>query len=108
MLLTIIIFFPYELMRDNLSRRSLGSGTRLETVLESSRDMLQISHSTGTGSSSSLGLSGPVERSSLSSWITTGGTGLLLNMERTTTTSVTQSMRFVMTLTERRSTLCLK
>ena len=79
---------------------SLRSGTRLETVLESSSDVLQVSHSTGTSSVSSLCLGSPVVRSSLSGWVTTRGTGLLLNMERTTTTSVTQGVRFVVTLTE--------
>lgn len=84
----------------------LGSSTRLETVLESSGDVLQVSHSTGTGSVSSLGLLTPVVRSSLSSWVTTASTGLLLNVEGTTTTSVTQSVGLVVTLTERWSTLC--
>lgn len=86
----------------------LGSSTGLETVLESSGNVLQVSHSTGTGSVSSLSLLTPVVRSSLSSWVTTGRTGLLLNVEGTTTTSVTQSVGLVVTLTERWSTLYSK
>lgn len=85
---------------------SLSSGTRLETVLESSSDVLQVSHSTGTSSVSSLSLLAPVVRSGLSRWVTTRSTGLLLNVEGTTTTSVTQSVGLVVTLTERWSTLC--
>ena len=79
----------------------------METVLESPGDMLQVSHSTSTNSSSSLGLSTPVVRSSLSRRVATRSTGLLLDVERTTTTSVAQSVGLVVTLTERRSTLCL-
>ena len=83
----------------SLSRSSLGN-TGLETVVESLRNVLQVLHSTSAGGVSSLRLSTPVERSSLSGWVTTGRTSLLLTMERTTTTSVTQSVRFVVTLTE--------
>lgn len=72
----------------------------METVLEFSVNSLQVSHSTGTGGLSSLSLSTPVERSGLSGWVATSRTGLLLNMERTTTTSVTQSVGLVMTLTK--------
>ena len=43
----------------NLSGLRLGD-TGLETVLESSRNVLQVSHSTGTSGSSSLSLQSPV------------------------------------------------
>lgn len=88
------------------NRRRSGSAS-LETVLESSGDVLQVSHSTSTNGVSSLSLGTPVVRSSLSRRVATRGTGLLLDVEGTTTTSVAQSVGLVVTLTERRSTLCL-
>jgi hypothetical protein len=90
---------------NSLSRQWL-SNTRLETVLSSSSNVLQVLHTTSTGGVSSLSLQSPVVRSQLSSWVTTRSTGLLLDVERTTTTSVTQSVGLVVTLTERWSTLC--
>lgn len=87
----------------DLSGLSLDGG--LEAVVESSGDVLQVRHSTGTGSSSSLSLQSPVVRSQLSSWVTARSTGLLLSVERTTTTSLTQNVRLVVSLTHRWSTL---
>lgn len=72
----------------------------METVLEFSWNGLQVSHSTGTGGSSSLSLGSPVVGSNLGSWVTARSTGLLLDVEGTLTTSVTQSVRLVVTLTE--------
>ena len=83
----------------NLSGLRLGD-TSLEAVLESSRHVLQVAHSAATGSSSSLGLSTPVVGSHLGSWVTARSAGLLLDVERTLTTSVAQSVRLVVTLTE--------
>lgn len=103
-LLHIHIMFSNPSSYLSRNRRSLRR-TSLETVLESSGDVLQVLHSTSTSGLSSLGLSTPVERSSLSRRVATGSTSLLLHVERTTTTSLTQSVGFVMTLTERRSTL---
>lgn len=90
--------FYFTILLTNLSRLRL-SFTRLETVLESSGNVLEVSHSTGTGSSSSLGLESPVVRSHFSSWVTTRSTSLLLDVERTLTTSVTQDVGLVVTFT---------
>lgn len=98
-------YYKYNPLMLNLSSQWL-SNTGLETVLSSSSNVLQVLHTTGTGSSSSLSLQSPVVGSQLSSWVTTRSTGLLLDVERTTTTSVTQSVGLVVTLTERWSTLC--
>lgn len=65
------------------------SNTGLEVVLESSWNVLQVSHSTGTGCSSSLSFQSPVVWSHFSSWVSTWWTSLFLDVEWTTTTSVT-------------------
>lgn len=65
------------------------SNTGLEVVLESSWNVLQVSHSTGTGCSSSLSFQSPVVWSHFSSWVSTWWTCLFLDVEWTTTTSVT-------------------
>lgn len=87
----------------HLSGFSLDGG--LETVVESSGHVLQVSHSTGTGSSSSLSLQSPVVRSHLGSWVATRSTGFLLSVERTTAASLTQNVRLSVSLTHRWSTL---
>lgn len=45
-------------------------------------------------------------RTGLSGRVATGSTGVLLNVERTTSTSLAESMRLVVTLTETGGTLC--
>mgnify|MGYP007113948859 CR=1 FL=1 len=87
----------------SLSGVSLDGG--LETVVESSRHVLQVRHSAGTGSSSSLGLQSPVVGSHLGSRVTARRTGLLLSVERTTATSLTQNVRLVVSLSHRWRTL---
>lgn len=47
-------------------------------------------------------------RTGLSGRVATGSTGVLLNVERTTSTSLAESMRLVVTLTETGGTLCRK
>lgn len=84
---------------------SLGLDGGLEAVLESSGHVLQVGHSTGTGGSSSLGLESPVVGSHLGSRVAARGAGLLLSVERTTATSLTQNVRLVVSLTHRWSTL---
>ena len=81
-----------------LSSLWLGN-TSLEVVLESSGNVLEVSHTTGTGSSSSLSLQSPVVGSQLGSWVTTRSTSLLLDVERTLTASVTQGVGLVVTFT---------
>lgn len=84
----------------------MGLGdTSLEVVLESSGNMLEVCHSAGTGSSSSLRLGGPVEGSHLGGGVATRRTGLFLGVERTLATSLAQDVRLVVTLTHRGSTL---
>lgn len=84
----------------------LGLGnTGLEAILESSRNVLQVSHSAGTGCSSSLSLGSPVERSHLGGGVSARGTSLLLRVERALATSVAQDVGLVVTLTHRGSTL---
>ena len=83
-----------------LEQQQRLSDTSTEAVPESSRDVLQVSHSTGTSSSSSLSLSTPVVASGLGSWVATRSTGLLLDVEGTTATSVAQSVGLVVLLTE--------
>lgn len=82
-----------------------GSSAGLETILESSGNSLEVSLSASTGSVSSLGLASPVERSSLSSRVSTGSTGLLLNVEGSSTASNARSVGLVLFLTEGSSTL---
>ena len=77
----------------------------LEAVLESSRDVLQVGHSPGTGGSPSLGLGAPVVRSDLGRGVATRSAGLLLAVERALAASLAQSVRLVVSLTHRRSTL---
>lgn len=86
-------------------KRLLRLNGGLETVVESSADVLQVGHSTGTGSSSSLSLLGPVVRSHLRRWVATRSTSLLLGVQRTTTASVANDVRLVVSLTHRWSTL---
>lgn len=76
------------------------SNTGLEPVFEFSGDVFQVSHSTGTSGSSSFSFSTPVVRSHFSSWVSTRSTGLFLTMERSFTTSFTQSVRFVVFFTK--------
>lgn len=86
-----------------LRRLRLDGG--LEAVLESSGHVLQVSHSAGTSGSSSLSLQCPVVRSQFGSWVAARSTGLLLRMERTTSTSLAQNVRLVVSLSHRWSTL---
>lgn len=65
------------------------SNTGLEIVFESSRNVFQVRHSTGTSSSSSFSFKSPVVRSHFSGWVATRSTGVFLDVERTLTTSVT-------------------
>lgn len=55
---------------------------------------------------SSLGLLTPVVRTGLSGRVATGSTGVLLDVKRATTTSLAESVRLVVTLTETGGTLC--
>jgi hypothetical protein len=74
--------------------------TLTETILEAALDVSQVSHTTSTGSLSSLALFGPVEGSNLGSRVATLGTSLLLLMERAVATTSTESVGLGMTLTE--------
>lgn len=67
--------------------------------------MLQVSHAASAGGGSSLSLGAPVVRSHLGSRVTASRTGLLLAVERPLAASLTQSVRLVVSLTHRRSTL---
>lgn len=96
----------YVLVRlgGSLSGRSLDGS--LEAVVESSGNVLQVGHSTGTGSSSSLSLLGPVVRSHLGVRVAARSTLSLSGVQSTTSTSLAQDVRLVVSLTHRWSTLC--
>jgi hypothetical protein len=81
--------------------------TFTETILETALNVSQVSHTTGTGSLSSLTLLRPVERSDLGGRVTTLSTGLLLLVERAITATTTQGVSLGVTLTEGTSTLSL-
>lgn len=90
-----------------LSGHSLGlSGTGSETVLESSRNVLQVSLTTGSSGLASGNLETPVESSGLSGRVSAAGAGLLLAVEGSSSASLAQSVRLVVSLTETGGTLC--
>jgi len=67
--------------------------------------VLEVSHAASPGGLSPFGFGRPIIFSGLSSWISTGRTGVLLNVKRTTTTTTAQDVRFVMSFTEGAGTL---
>lgn len=83
----------------------LGGGTTLsETVLESSVDVLEVSHSAGTGGLSPLGLKTPVEGPQLGGRVTTLSAGKLLLVERPVTTSPAEGVGLGVSFTKGGST----
>ena len=76
----------------------------METVLETTRDIAEVTETTSSGGLSALGLLGPLVLSGLSSWVSARGASVLLDVERTTTAASAQSVRLVVSLTERGGT----
>ena len=71
----------------------LASGTRLETVLGTSADVLEVAHAAGTGGLSALGLLAPLVRANLSGGVTARGADLLLEVERASVASSADGVR---------------
>jgi len=85
----------------------LGLSTFTETVLETTRDVLEVAHTAGTGGLSTLSLDRPVEGTDLGRRITARSAGLLLVVEGALATTSAESVRLGVTLTERGGTLGL-
>lgn len=94
-------------MKKNNLSLLLSLGTLTETVLGTTWKRLKVSHTVGTGGSSSLGLLGPVEGSNLGTWIAAGRTGLLLLVVADLTATTAASVSLGLALTETLSTLGL-
>ena len=77
-----------------------GLGTFTESVLEATRHMTQMSHTSGAGGSSSLSLDGPVVFPHGGSGVGARRTDLLLVVEGVTSTSDAQSVGLLVTFTE--------
>merc|ERR1712119_167420 len=91
-----------SLLRNRFLLR-LRKSSIAESIQTSSKNFLHMSHTSSASGVSSLSLGTPVETSVPSTWVTTRGAGFLLDVVRTTTTSNTQGVRFVVFLTERLS-----
>jgi hypothetical protein len=76
-----------------------------EAVGEAAGDGLEVTHASGSGGLSPLGLLGPVVLADLSGGVSTRRTGALLNVEGAASTTTAQGVRLVVALSEGSSSL---
>merc|ERR1719473_2632891 len=96
--------FPLrDLSLGELAGGSLGAFT--EAVLETARQVLHVLHAASAGSLSSDGLLTPLVAADLSRRVATARAGFLLNVVRAAAATPAQSVRLVVALSERLSTL---
>ena len=77
-----------------------GNGAFSESILESAGNILEMPHSAGTGGVPTLSLGSPFVRTCLGGWVTTGGTSLVLFVERSPTTSTALRVGLAVALTK--------
>lgn len=94
----------------NLSGNGTGfsDGTLTETILETTGQILEMTHTASSGGLSSLALDAPVEGTELGSGVTALGTGLLLLVVGTVTAAFAEGVGLSMAFTKAGSSLSLK